>query len=92
MRQAEILNGLEAITELLYEVDAYDKEYSSQVIANAMEIIMEVDLWVEKIISQSLVLSENANTEFQQQVKQNLQKNFVSFSFSIMKDSILENS
>jgi hypothetical protein len=44
MRQAEILNGLEAITELLYEVDAYDKEYSSQVIANAMEIIMEVDL------------------------------------------------
>ena len=39
MRQAEILNGLEAITELLYEVDAYDKEYSSQVIANAMEII-----------------------------------------------------
>ena len=44
MRQAEILNGLEAITELLYEVDAYDKEYHSQVIANAMEQIMEVDL------------------------------------------------
>ena len=44
MRQAEILNGLEAITELLYEVDAYDKEYHSQVIAMAMEQIMEVDL------------------------------------------------
>ena len=44
MRPSEILNGLEAITELLYEVDAYDKEYSSQVIANAMEIILEVDL------------------------------------------------
>ena len=44
MRQAELLNGLEAITELLYEVDAYDKEYHSQVIANAMEQLMEVDL------------------------------------------------
>ena len=44
MRQAEILNGLEAITELVYVVDGYDKEYSSLVIANAMEIIMEVDL------------------------------------------------
>ena len=44
MRQSEILNGLEAITELLYEVDAYDKEYHIQVVANAMEIIMEVDL------------------------------------------------
>ena len=44
MRQSEILNGLEAITELLYEVAAYDKEYHSQVIANAMETIMEVDL------------------------------------------------
>jgi hypothetical protein len=44
MRRNEMLNGLEAITELLYEVDAYDKEYHSQVIANAMELIMEVDL------------------------------------------------
>ena len=44
MRPSEILNGLEAITELLYEVDAYDKEYHSQVIANAMEQIMEADL------------------------------------------------
>ena len=43
MRQAEILNGLEAITELLYEVDAYDKEYHSQVIANAMEQIIKID-------------------------------------------------
>jgi len=44
MRQAELINGLEAITELLYEVDAYDKEYYSQVIANTMDLIMEVDL------------------------------------------------
>ena len=44
MRQSEIMNGLEAITELLYEVGAYDKEYHSQVIANAMEQLLEVDL------------------------------------------------
>jgi len=44
MRQAEILNGLEAIVELLYEVDAHDKEYYAQVIGQSMEQIMEVDL------------------------------------------------
>ena len=43
MRQAEILNGLEAIVELLYEVDAHDKEYYAQVIGQSMDYIMEVD-------------------------------------------------
>ena len=43
MRQAEILNGLEAIVELLYEVDAQDKEYYAQVIGQSMDYIMEVD-------------------------------------------------
>ncbi len=43
MRRAEILNGLEAIVEALYESDAYDKEYYAQVIGQSMDIIMEVD-------------------------------------------------
>jgi|TARA_B100000315_G_C14127384_1_gene385324 hypothetical protein len=44
MDRTEILNGLDAILETLYEFGAYDAEYYEHVIGEAQDIVMEYDL------------------------------------------------
>ena len=53
MHRTEILNGLDAILETLYEFGAYDAEYYENVIGEAQDIVMEYDLGIipSRIIS-----------------------------------------
>ena len=46
MRKSEILNTLEKMVEDLYEVGNPDAQYYEQIVGEAMDIVMEYDLWV----------------------------------------------
>ena len=49
-RISEILNALEKMVDDLYEVGNDDAQYFEEMIGEAMDIILESDQWVERLI------------------------------------------
>ena len=49
-RRTEILNALEKMVDDLYEVGNDDAQYFEEMIGEAMDIILESDQWVERLI------------------------------------------
>ena len=47
---SEILNALEKMVDDLYEVGNDDAQYFEEMIGEAMDIILESDQWVERLI------------------------------------------
>ena len=49
-RRTEILNALEKMVDDLYEVGNDDAQYYEEIIGETMDIVLEYDQWVERLI------------------------------------------
>ena len=49
-RISEILNALEKMVDDLYEVGNDDAQYYEEIIGETMDIVLEYDQWVERLI------------------------------------------